>query len=175
MPKKECSVVDCGRKHAGHGYCDMHLGRLRRTGRLHLRTAEEKFWAKVERTSTCWWWRGTLYPNGYGAARHEGRVVMAHRRAYELLVGSIPDRRDIDHLCRNTACVNPDHLEPVTHQTNVLRGMSPSALACRSNACQAGHQFTEANTYVDPAGKRNCRTCKNARWRARYRRERESA
>lgn len=70
----------------------------------------------------CWDWVGATDPAGYGRWRYNGAVGYAHRRVYELTNGPIPKRRDLDHLCRRPICVNPDHLEPVTHRVNSLRG-----------------------------------------------------
>ena len=107
----------------------------------------------------CWVWTGALDRKGYG--RLGGRL--AHRLVYVLLVGDIRDVLELDHLCRNRACVNPAHLEPVTHTTNVQRGMAGPGnrerLQARSH-CKNGHEFTAANTYVYPgSGWRECRTC----------------
>lgn len=86
------------------------------------RSAEERFWAKVEVTSGCWLWTGAPDRKGYGHLHVAGRSVKAHRFAYELLVGPIPAGHVIDHLCRTEGCVRPDHLEAVRQVTNVRRG-----------------------------------------------------
>ena len=86
-----------------------------------------RFWAKVDKTETCWLWTGGQSA-GYGRFGFKGRPNLgAHRFAYELLVGPIPPGLDLDHLCRVRNCVNPDHLEPVTRRENLLlRGGGPS-------------------------------------------------
>lgn len=89
---------------------------------------------------------------------------MAHRLVWELLVGPIPQGKQIDHLCRNHACVNPEHLDIVTQRTNLLRGFGAAGLNARKTECKNGHPFTPENTYLYPAGRgrgtwRNCRTC----------------
>lgn len=98
-----------------------------RRNRERWRPAAERFWAKVEKTPGCWLWRGSHNMRGYStfhveAGRSEPKKVLAHRYAYELLVGPIPDGLQIDHVCRNKGCVNPEHLEPVTPSENMRRG-----------------------------------------------------
>ncbi len=86
-------------------------------------------------------------------------MVYAHRAAYELYVGPIPEGLTIDHLCRNTLCVNPAHLEAVTMRENILRGTGPSAQAARKTHCLRGHPFDDGNTLFRATGKRVCRAC----------------
>ena len=118
----------------------------------------ERFWNQVVKTNTCWFWTGTIHLLGYGRVRWMGRQRQAHAVAYELLGGIIPEGMEIDHLCRNRACVNPTHLEPVTHHTNVLRGEAGKYLAKRTH-CKRGHPFDLLNTRFDKRGSRICRTC----------------
>lgn len=132
---------------------------------------ESAFWSLIARGSEyeCWLWQGGLTSKGYGrfsVGRH-GNVV-AHRFAYELLIGPIPDGLVIDHLCRNRACQNPAHMEPVTNQVNVLRGVGPTAQLARRTHCTNGHEYTPANTYLRPDGGRRCVTCKQD-WNRRQR------
>lgn len=129
--------------------------------RDRVRPPAERFWAKVKKTDTCWLWEGTTW-NGYGQVfvNTARGSVPAHRFAYELLVDSIPDGLQIDHLCRNPCCVNPEHLEPVTKRENVLRGVGASAQNTRKTHCIRGHEFSGANLYLHPDGYRVCRACK---------------
>jgi hypothetical protein len=83
-----------------------------------MKTAEDRFWAKVKKTETCWNWTGSKSDNGYGRVLIEGRSGYAHRVAYELSTGPIPDGAVIDHRCRVRDCVNPGHLRIVTNKQN---------------------------------------------------------
>ena len=96
---------------------------------------------------------------------------MAHRVAYELTNGPIPDGLELDHLCRVRHCVNPSHIEAVTHRENTLRGTGPIPHRARQSHCKHGHEFTPENTYRLPNGCRHCRTC-SIEW-TRRRRERD--
>jgi hypothetical protein len=100
---------------------------------------------------------------GYRQVREGARKTLVHRLMWEWLVGPIPDGMTLDHLCRNKACWWPDHLEPVSHRVNVLRGNAPMALHARKTHCHKGHEFDEENTYISPRGHRVCRTCKRGR------------
>lgn len=124
-------------------------------------TTPEKFEKYTLRAAECWEWTGHKYGNGYGAITHRGRQVLAHRWAYEHFIGPIPEGLTIDHLCRNRACVNPAHMEPVTGRENTRRAM-------RSH-CIHGHAFDAENTYMHN-GKRYCRTCRSERQRNKRKR-----
>lgn len=123
--------------------------------------AEERLWRNVDRRgpNECWPWLGAL-DDGYGRVRVDGIRKPAHRYAWELANRAVPDGQVMDHLCRNRACCNPAHLEPVDNRTNLLRGDTHAAANAAKTRCVRGHEFTEENTYVDSLGKRICRKCR---------------
>ncbi|HZL17755.1 MAG TPA: HNH endonuclease signature motif containing protein [Polyangia bacterium] len=110
--------------------------------------------------SDCWLWGGYIDTAGYGRFRlnNPRRQIGAHRQAYEMVIGPVPDGLVLDHLCRRTSCVNPAHLEPVTHRTNVLRGVAGDHERTKTH-CPHGHEYTPSNTYGRPDGQRRCKTC----------------
>lgn len=116
-------------------------------------------------------WVGHINTDGYGTLCSKGRRARAHRVAYELARGPIPPGLVIDHLCRNRACCNPEHLEPVTSRVNILRGEGASARLARATHCVNGHPFSPENTYIrrDRGRERVCRTCKHDEQRSRRR------
>ena len=133
----------------------------------------ERFWSKVDKTETCWLWVGYTKPNGYGSFNPtRDQAAYAHRYAYELANGPIPDGLQVDHLCHDPAecqaatecphrrCVNPAHLEAVTPRVNNLRSGNFAAKRSRQTHCVNGHEFTPENTYIKPNGCRNCATCR---------------
>src|SRR5258708_373669 len=127
----------------------------------HPRPKVERFWEKVEfMEGGCWYWTGAVAGHGYGQLRDTGgrKGIYAHRFSYELHRGPIPTGMDIDHLCRTRHCVNPRHLEVVTHQENVRRGPSSNMQTFRTGKCKRGHVFAETGVY-SYNGKRQCRMC----------------
>lgn len=132
----------------------------------------EPFWAKVDKSggpTACWLWQGYINDKGYGLF---GKGVRAHRIAYEHINGPIEKPLILDHLCRVRHCVNPSHLEAVTHQTNILRGLGLTAREAVATHCPKGHPYDEVNTYRTPRGWRDCRACRSRafqNWKLRKR------
>lgn len=119
-----------------------------------------RFVEKIDYSSECWTWSGSLDTSGYGLFR-DGKLWKAHRWAWTRTVGPIPPRMQIDHLCRNRACVNPDHMEVVTQRENMRRGTGFSARNARKTHCPQGHEYTPDNTVIFPSQptSRRCLTC----------------
>ena len=155
-----CSVDGCTGKATRRGWCTKHYQRWLTKGSVEdSPTREEIFWTRVEpQEDGCWLWGGQINDHGYGLFR-AGRVYRAHRWSYEHLVGPIPEGLVLDHLCRVRNCVNPDHLEPVTHRENVLRGVGPTAANAAKTECRKGHALVGDNVRQRPTGCRECRTC----------------
>ena len=123
----------------------------------------------------CWLCSAYCDPDGYGRMQRAGRSQAAHRAAYELLVGPIPEGLTLDHLCRMRDCCNPAHLEPVPLGVNTLRSPTCfSAINARKTHCSEGHPFSGDNLYINPAsGQRTCRAC-TARWQRDYQQRRKA-
>ncbi len=137
-----------------------------------MATVEERFWPKIEvADSGCWEWRGAI-SSGYGRIRIEGHTRLAHRWAYEDAYGPVPNGLELDHLCKNTRCVRPSHLEAVSHLANMQRGdLSGNGGSKPHSHCSRGHRWTAVNSAKSHRTGRCCRICKNEAGR-RYREDR---
>lgn len=141
---------------------------------------EERFWSKVDihPDDECWEWTAGKYRTGYGQFKiggKYGRGQGAHRVAYALTIGEIPHGLEIDHLCRNRGCVNPAHLEAVTRQVNVVRGVSFAADNAAKTHCIHGHPFSGNNLRIGSNGRRCCKACDAAATRRYLKRKRAAA
>jgi HNH endonuclease len=115
---------------------------------------------KVGEPNHCWLWQGCVKGNGYGYYKHLGITQMAHIAVYVPIKGEYPRNLVLDHLCRNRSCVNPNHLEVVTEQINILRGIGKAALNAKKTHCPSGHPYSGDNLKIGTKGERYCRECK---------------
>lgn len=144
MGDRICTVAGCDRKFYARGLCANHYARWRAHGDPLVcltgpGSEQLRFWAKVDAEGDCWVWTGALSDTGYGSFAPAGKAKSAHRFAYESLVGPIPVGLQLDHLCRNRACVNPDHLEPVSATENTRRSSAAEVTrAIRAAVTEAG-------------------------------------
>jgi len=99
----------------------------------------------------CWEWTGVRQRNGYGRCRRGDRDVLVHRLAYQVAVGPIPEGLQVDHLCRNRACIRPDHLEAVSLKVNCHRSDSVGGINARKTRCPKGHPYDAENTWLGQA------------------------
>ncbi len=133
----------------------------------------ERFWSMVDTSAGlfgCWEWLAHRV-GGYGHISWRGKDRPAHRVGYELLVGPVPDGKQLDHLCRNRGCVNPAHLEPVSQAENMARGVCWDRNR-RKTHCPAGHPYDAQNTLTRPGPHgltRRCAACHRDRERERRR------
>jgi hypothetical protein len=109
----------------------------------------------------CWLWTGAITSNGYGGVSINSKYIVAHKISYEYFVGLVPEGLVLDHVCRIRNCVNPspDHLEHVTFQENILRGVGLTAINAKKTHCPKGHPYDVANTVYHVRGGRTCKTC----------------
>lgn len=163
---RECLAEGCGRPTHARRLCKMHYKRQSRNQQplppSFAAGNEDAFWVRVCRGEGCWEWAGSKTAAGYGNLRlPSGANGYAHRVSFELTRGPIPAGMVLDHLCRNRACVNPEHLEPVSQLENVRRGAS--AYGEIKKSCPRGHDMTDAtNVYTRPSGYKVCRHCASA-------------
>lgn len=146
-----------------------------------LEALTERFWARVAPApSGCWLWTGGRNNRGYGSVWWTGAPLLAHRVAFEALIGPIPAGLTLDHLCHTNdsgcaggpacthrRCVNPTHLEPVPSRVNLLRGTSLMAQNARKDSCKRGHELSGHNLMLNRKGQRACRECSYQRTRDR--------
>jgi len=130
-------------------------------------TLREKFEERYEPepNSGCWLWTAGMR-GGYGRLVVDGRKLHAHSVAYRLFKGEPPEGTEIDHLCRVRACVNPQHLEAVSHRTNVLRGVGLAAMQIRRTRCPYGHEYVVIRRSSGRV-RRDCRECHRAAYHRR--------
>ena len=170
-PKPKCIVPHCARASRGvrGGLCATHSARNPGTQFVksqYEKSERERFWEKVDKAGECWIWIGSKYSKlGYGGFRSteinpDGISIAAHRVSYYYEHGVYSTGRDfnIDHLCRNTMCVRPDHLEMVSARENVMRGIGPTSVNAKKTHCKRGHEFAEGSFWMNGNG-RKCKEC----------------
>jgi hypothetical protein len=173
-----CSVAGCSKASETRGWCAMHYARWRLHGDVTYterptwgQPDHVRFFAKVDADGDCWQWTGCIDRDGYAKFLN----IKVHRWAWTYLVGPIPEGLELDHLCRNRSCVNPDHLEPVSRLVNIHRSYNPPAMNARKTHCPKGHPYAGENllVYTRPGGtpSRYCRACDRARPPRRRRHE----
>lgn len=166
-----CNVDQCDLPVKRRGMCNTHSARWYRTGSTaDPESPIDNFTRYVELANGCWEWTGPRFQsNGYGQMSRGYRgTKLAHRAFYLKHVGDVPDGLQLDHLCRNRRCVNPEHLEPVTGQENQLRGVTGYGARTR---CRSGiHDITKPDSWYVPPGdptQRTCYECAKAKWARR--------
>jgi len=151
----------CMKEIKGSGNMPVELS-LKRGGYVDMR---------IEKTRKCWNWLGHTSPKGYGLVTSHGKIHQAHRLVFELYYSKkIPNGLVIDHLCRNTGCVNPKHLEAVTQRENVFRGVGFTAMNAKKTHCPKNHPLSGKNIYTytrkNGGSYRTCKLCLDIRTRA---------
>lgn len=187
-----CTADNCSKKTVAKGLCSTHYSQMRLNGiKSSLMTLvhdipkdkmDKRFWSKVNRNGpahvqvpelgNCWLWIGSKHDTGYADIFISYKRMPVHRLAYMLLVGGIPEGKDLDHLCHtydtncnqgnrclHRSCVNPSHLEPTSKQENTLRGRSPIALNAKKTHCLRGHSLEGDNLRTSANGQRHCKAC----------------
>ena len=135
---------------------------------------EERFWSRARKTSRCWLWTGERGADGYGRFTRSptSGTRLAHRIAYELLVGPIPEGMMLDHIvCQNRQCVKPAHLRLVTQSESASQNSRRAKRWSSPLVCRNGHVRTPENTVINSRGRTVCRICDRATYRRYYERK----
>jgi len=152
-------IDGCSRLTIGQGRCGRHYQQYLNSGGHRLDQVDRVFTRIEVSEDGCWIWQGSKDKHGYGRTNlGSGKIQNTHRFLYEQLVGAVGTGLELDHLCMNQSCVNPSHLEPVTHQENIKRWARNLGIT----HCPQGHEYSDENTYVSPIGRRICRQCTRA-------------
>ena len=163
MTQRICSIEGCDRDAVARGWCLNHYKRERRRagGQFVRATVAERLAAAATRQPNgCLEWDRARHADGYGHFYLDGRIQLAHRAAWIIANGPIPDDMNVCHRCDNPPCIDPAHLFLGTQSDNVADMVAKGRhMNNRRTHCKRGHEFTEENTRIDDRGNRNCRTC----------------
>lgn len=107
----------------------------------------------------CWEWTGSL-SYGYGILTYKRKRMRVHICTFNHFVGPVPVRSELDHLCKNKRCCNPDHLEPVSHRVNILRSDHPNVVLMHRGVCKRGHAIAGDNALPTSDGRIRCKKCR---------------
>lgn len=133
--------------------------RSQKSGQFLAVPMEDRVWCKVEKTSSCWLWRGAIDGRGYGfvsvGPQGKQRRHRVHMLIYRMVKGDYDPTLELHHLCRVKHCCNPDHLSPITAAEH--RRLHNCGF--RTTRCSKGHPYTKESTYISPSGSRTCRIC----------------
>ncbi len=175
--KASCSIEGCDRDRLARGWCSLHYQRWKKYGDPLADVAVKihgdhlaRFWSKVDKDGPlpmwapflgpCWLWADVPDAKGYSSFWNGTKIVRAHNYSYELHLGPVPDGLELDHWCRVRGCVNPSHLDPVTHAENVRRSQENRQTGRYATHCKRGHELTPESVYDHPKGGRQCKRCK---------------
>lgn len=160
-----------GNFNKGRKHCSLKCGRI--TANKSITSTIDHVIQKIKFGAGCWVWKERKNQDGYGTLKFHGKRHHAHKFIYELFFGKVPNGLELDHLCSNRPCVNPNHLEPVTHKENIGRGRTGKYLSERTH-CKNGHEYNSENTRISVAVTgttyRQCKQCLRdgtKRWRER--------
>jgi len=152
----KCITDDCELPVLAQDRCNKHYQRYLNNGGRRLDHLDKLLTRIEPNENGCWIWQGLKDKRGYGRTNVGGGTIRnTHVVFYNILVGDVPKGLELDHLCMTQSCVNPDHLEPVTHTENMKRW----ANTLNITHCPQGHEYDSVNTYVNPKGRRICRIC----------------
>lgn len=176
-----CVIDSCQKPHnnkTGGKLCPMHYRRKKLYGDPLIRKVKhyDDELSKIldgiifpeDYQDSCWGWSKRKHKFGYGKHYWCGKTGSPHRAIYKLLVDENIDGLDVDHLCRNPECCNPNHLEAVTSRENTLRGVSPPAVNSKKTVCKNGHNFNDTGFWRNGNNSRLCKQCARDRYNAWY-------
>lgn len=175
-----CAMDECSAPIKAVGLCGKHYERKRVHGDPSVKltaygdSLPQRLASKVVMDGGllgCWLWQANIDIYGYAIVKVDGKNRKAHRVAYELFIGPIPEGHDADHLCRVRHCVNPLHIEPVTSAENQRRGLN----GVLKVECRNGHPYTEKNVRLDSRGRRRCVLCAKAAQEKYQQKQRQEA